>query len=204
MSTESSLYLPCVYLQLFHRNNSIPISARLTGQVTRRPTVEACLPLPLLQSQQFSHGTTSCGDGPAAASVCPCSVSLYILHSFIFSSLANPHPLYLLLGDLAMTNQKARHVFSHKLWLARLPSNENAAYNLIGYLMSWEAGQDLLGQSLRSAMGVWSEGGAVRKMDSRQHMWLCRLLVLGTTCLASHLTPPTSTGDPLIGSCRCV
>jgi telomere length regulation protein len=108
-------------------------------------------------------------------------------------SLANPHPLYLLLGDLATTNQKARHVFSHKLWLARLPSNENAAYNLIGYLMSWEAGQDLLGQSLRSAMGVWSEGGAVRRMDGRQHMWLCRLLVLGTTCLASHLTPPTST-----------
>ena len=125
-----------------------------------------------------------------------------LLHSFFFSSLANPHPLYLLLGDLATTNQKARHVFSHKLWLARLPSNENAAYNLIGYLMSWEAGQDLLGQSLRSAMGVWSEGGAVRRMDGRQHMWLCRLLVLGTTCLASHLTPPTSTGDPLIGSCK--
>ena len=111
------------------------------------------------------------------------------------SSLANPHPLYLLLGDLAVTNQKARLIFSHKLWLARLPNNENSAYNLIGYLMSWGAGQELLGGSLRSAMGVWSDGGSVRRMDSRQHLWLCRLLVLGTTCLSSHLTPPTSLGE---------
>ena len=110
------------------------------------------------------------------------------------SSLACPHPLYLLLGDLALTNQKARHVLTHKLWLSRLPSNEDAAYNLIGYLMSWGAGQELLGGSLKSVLGVWSDRGCVRRMEGRHHLWLCRLLVLATSCLSSHLTTPTSSG----------
>ena len=111
-------------------------------------------------------------------------------------SLANPHPLYWLLGNLALTNHRVQVIFTQKLWLTRLPSNQSAVYNLIGYLMSWDEGRTLLGKSLQLALGVWSDGACVRRMESRHHLWLCKLLVLGTTCLASHMTTPTSSGDP--------
>lgn len=112
------------------------------------------------------------------------------------SSLATPHPLYWLLGDLALTNHRARLILTQKLWLARLPSNQTAVYNLVGYLLSWNEGRVLLGTSLQSALGVWSDRACVRRMESRHHLWLCKVLVLGTTCLAGHMTPPTTSGDP--------
>ena len=72
-----------------------------------------------------------------------------------------------------------------------------AAYSLVGYLASWGEGLDLLGKSLQSALGVWSDSSCVRRMDSRQHLWLCRLLVLAATCLEDHMTQPVRSGDPL-------
>ena len=105
-----------------------------------------------------------------------------------------PHPLYRLLGDLVLTNHRARLILTHKLWLTRLPSNQSAIYSLIGYLISWKEGRELLGKSLQSSLGVWSDRSCVRRMDARYHIWLCKLLVLGTTCLLPHMTTPTSSG----------
>ena len=85
-------------------------------------------------------------------------------------------------------------MLTHKLWLTRLPSNQSAVYTLIGYLSGWEEGRGLLVKSLQSALGIWSDGACVRRMESRHHLWLCQLLVLGTSCLAGHLTPPTASG----------
>lgn len=119
-------------------------------------------------------------------------------------SLASPHPLYQLLGDLALTNHRAQLILTHKLWLSRLPSNQSSIYNLIGYLISWEEGQVLLGKSLQSALGVWSDSACVRRMEGRQHLWLCQLLVLGTTCLSHHPAILASSGDPIFTSLLCV
>lgn len=110
-----------------------------------------------------------------------------------------PHPLYQLLGDMALTNQRAQLILTHKLWLSRLPSNCSAVYSLIGYLMSWQEGRVLLGKSLQSVLGVWSDSACVRRMEARHHLWLCRLLVLGTTSLSLHPARLASLGERGVG-----
>ena len=83
------------------------------------------------------------------------------------------------------TSHKACLVLTHKLWLAKVPSKPTAVYNLIGYLSSWEEGRQLLGKCLQTALGVWSDSSSLRRMDSRQHVWICKLLVLGAACLGT-------------------
>ena len=84
---------------------------------------------------------------------------------------------------MVFTNQKAKFVFTHKLFLVRVPQSPLALHTLVGYLSSSKKGQELLGKSLQSVLGVWSDSSAIRHMDSRQHMWISKVIVLGVTCL---------------------
>lgn len=199
---DSEFVWPWITACIFSRNHAVFGSAYPNTEGNSRPTLGACLCLFVQPSQQFFSGPTADSISAVGLTVSArrASDSLVCVSMgvvFTCSSLARPHPLFLLLGDLALTNHKARLVLTHKLWVTRLPSNQTAVYNLIGYLLSWEEGQLQLEKSLQSALEVWSDGACVRRMDSQHHLWLCKLLVLGTTCLASCMTTPTSSGSLL-------
>ncbi len=83
-----------------------------------------------------------------------------------------------MLGDLVLINQRAKFILTHKLVLVRVPSSPNAVYNLIGYLWSC----DMLGETLKLALGVWSDSSALRHMADRQHLWISSVLMLGINC----------------------
>ncbi len=108
-------------------------------------------------------------------------------------SLKAPTPLYHLLGDLPVTHHKGQFLFTQKLFLVKVPSSPQAVFTLVGYLSSSSPLRQLLGTALQSTLEVWSDGSALRHMDSRQHLWISKLLVLGMTCLSdddlTHLKP---------------
>lgn len=84
---------------------------------------------------------------------------------------------------MVLTNQKAKFILTHKLFLVRVPQSLHALHTLVGYLASSKEGRQLLGKSLQSVLEVWSDGSALRHMDSRQHLWISKFIVLAVTCL---------------------
>lgn len=110
----------------------------------------------------------------------------YVLNcSFLnaYSSLLPLSPLRSLIGELALKNEKAKFVLTHKLILVRVPSSPHIVHTLVGYLTAADNSRQLLVKSLQSALEVWSDGSALRHMDIRQHMWISRVIVLSFTCL---------------------
>ena len=93
-----------------------------------------------------------------------------------------------MLGDLVLTNSKANFLLTHKLILVRVLSSQTAVCNLIGYLSACTASQCLLGKSLELALGVWSDGSALRHMDTKHHLWISKVIVLGVNCLGEKET----------------
>lgn len=113
-------------------------------------------------------------------------------------SLAPPTPLYHLLGGLVSVSQRAKFLLTHKLVLVRVPSSsssrEFAAHNMFGYLLSVEeGGGELVGTTLLSALGVWSDSSALRHMDERQHLWISQVIVLAAACLSEEDITPLKT-----------
>ena len=92
-------------------------------------------------------------------------------------------PLHCLIGDLAVKNQKAKFILTHKLILVRVPPGPFAIHTLIGYLSASEQSRELLVKCLQSILGVWSDGSALRHMDLRQHLWISKFIVLTFACL---------------------
>ena len=99
------------------------------------------------------------------------------------SSLLPSSPLHCLIGDLAVKNQKAKFILTHKLVLVRVPPGPYVTHTLIGYLSASEKSRELLVKCLQSVLGVWSDGSALRHMDLCQHLWISRFIVLAFTCL---------------------
>lgn len=58
--------------------------------------------------------------------------------------------------------------------------------------------------SLQSSLEVWSDSSALRHMDSRQHLWISKLLVLGVTCLSDSHLAPVKPGECVSGDSDCV
>ena len=52
-----------------------------------------------------------------------------------------------------------------------------------------------MGKSLQSLLGVWSDASALRHMDTRQHMWITQLVILGMTCLRESELETLKPGD---------
>ena len=102
---------------------------------------------------------------------------------FTCSSLLPSSPLHCLIGDLAVNNQKAKFILTHKLVLVRVPPGPYVIHTLIGYLSASEKSRELLVKCLQSVLGVWSDGSALRHMDLCQHLWISRFIVLAFTCL---------------------
>ena len=97
-------------------------------------------------------------------------------------------PLRWLLGDLVPSSQRGSFLLTHKLPLMKVPSSPYAVFTLVGYLAGCSEGEEdgVLGKTLQSVLGVWSDASALRHMDLRQHLWLSRVTVLGVACLSAR------------------
>ena len=109
-----------------------------------------------------------------------------LLFQIFLSSLLPSSPLVALIGRDILANHRAKLVLTHKLILVRIPSSPHAVHNILGYLAGSDSGREMLCRSLLSALEVWSDPTSIRHMDSRQHVWVSKVLVLGVTLLQGH------------------
>ena len=100
-----------------------------------------------------------------------------------------------------MANQRAGFLLAHKLVLVKVPPSPHAAFTLVGYLASSEGLRGLLAQALQAALGVWADASVLRHMDTRQHQWIARLLVLGMACLSDSDLASLKPSEPSVSVC---
>lgn len=119
-------------------------------------------------------------------------------------SLLPSGPLHLLLGELALTSQRAGFLLAHKMVLVKVPPSPHAAFTLVGYLASTEGLRCRLAQALQAALAVWADASVLRHMDTRQHQWLGQVLVLGVRCLSDSDLATLRPGEhPCVCVCVC-
>ena len=152
------------------------------GGVLHKPCLPEFLPLAWNLCLMLSYSTAHRTSTNMANSVSPFDLIVVPLRSLLPMC-----PLRWLLGDLVPSSQRANFLLAHKLPLMKVPSSSHAVFTLVGYLAgcSKEEEEGVLGKTLQSVLGVWSDASALRHMDLRQHLWLSRVTVLGVACLSA-------------------
>ncbi len=96
-------------------------------------------------------------------------------------SLLDSSPFLSLIGrDFLTGNHRAKLILTHKLLLVRVPSSpHHALYTLLGAMAASHNALPHLRKSVGAALGVWSDATSIRHMDTRQHVWISQIVVLG-------------------------
>nr|XP_046232569.1 telomere length regulation protein TEL2 homolog [Scatophagus argus] len=101
----------------------------------------------------------------------------------LVQAVTGPGVLGRIIGNLVLTNKKARFVITHKLLLLQYQYETQVLRTVLGYLAADRERRPLLIQVLRSVSQAWANPSAVKHTPLEQQLYVSKALLLSVSLL---------------------